>query len=207
MFERGFPVTNSKPDVVIVGSGMNSLVCAAILAKRGKSVLVLERNNVAGGCIRTEELFPGYLHDVLSSWYPLFVGSPGYAEIKDDLYAAGLEFVQCEYTTGVAFPDGRGLALKQDIDDAVQRINKVAPGDGFAFGAMAERLFKEDAELTFGLMANNPYGWGVAKLLYKEWRKRGLDGLVAFAAEAAVNRIWHPAILWNCRMNCQVDSA
>lgn len=177
-------MSNSKPDVVIVGSGINSLMCAAVLAKRGKSVLVLERNSVAGGCIRTEELFPGYVHDVLSSWYPLFVGSPGYAEIKDDLQAAGLEFLQCDYSTGVVLPDGRGLALKQDIDDTARRINAIAPGDGSAFGTMAKRLFSEDAELTFGLLGNNPYGWGIAKLLYKEWRKRGIDGLTAFAADS-----------------------
>jgi phytoene dehydrogenase-like protein len=173
-----------KHDAVIVGSGMNSLACAALLAKRGMSVIVLERNPVAGGCIRSEELFPGYIHDVLSSWYPLFVGSPAYAELKDDLHAAGLEFAQCGYTTGVVLPDGRGLALKQDIEDAVRRINAVAPGDGDAFGAMATQLFTRDADLTFGLLGNNPYGAGVLKLLFKEWRKRGLDGLTAFAADS-----------------------
>lgn len=171
-------------DVVIVGSGINSLVCAALLAKRGKSVLVLERNAVAGGCIRTEELFPGYLHDVMSSWYPLFVGSPGYAELKEELQAAGLEFLRSDYSTGVAMPDGRGLALKCDIGDAVERIERLAPGDGLAFGEMARRLFGEDAALTFGLLSHNPYGLSVAWLLAKEWRKRGVDGLAQFGAEA-----------------------
>ena len=67
--------TNKKSyAVIVVGSGINSLVCAALLAQKGKQVLVLERNDRAGGCIRTEELFPGFTHDVLSSWYPLFIG-------------------------------------------------------------------------------------------------------------------------------------
>ena len=87
----------SDAQIIVVGSGMNSLVCAALLAQRGKSVLVLERNDRLGGCIRTEELFPGYRHDVLSSWYPLFVGSPAYAALKPALQAAGLEFAQCDY--------------------------------------------------------------------------------------------------------------
>lgn len=174
----------STPQVIIVGSGINSLVCAALLAKRGKSVLVLERSDRLGGCIRTEELFPGYHHDILSSWYPLFVGSPGYAELKPDLQRAGLEFVQGDYTTGVVMPDGRGLALKQDIGDAVRRIEAVAPGDGIAFGAMVQRLFNEDAALTFGLLGQNPYGLGVLKLLFSEWRKRGIDGLTGFAADS-----------------------
>lgn len=177
-------MSKSKTDVVIIGSGINSLLCAAILGKRGKSVLVLERNSVAGGCIRTEELFPGYVHDLMSSWYPLFVGSPGYAELKEDLHAAGLEFVSSAYSTGVVTPDGKAIALKQDIADAVRRINAAVPGDGDAFGAMAQRLFADDAALTFGMLGNNPYGVGVAKLLFQEWRKRGLDGLLAFGADS-----------------------
>ena len=39
-------------DVIFVGSGINSLVGAALLARRGKRVLVLERNDRVGGCIR-----------------------------------------------------------------------------------------------------------------------------------------------------------
>ncbi|HEX6219482.1 MAG TPA: FAD-dependent oxidoreductase, partial [Acidimicrobiia bacterium] len=54
-------------DYVIVGSGINSLVCAGMLARAGHSVAVLERSSRLGGCMRAEELFPGYTHEVLSS--------------------------------------------------------------------------------------------------------------------------------------------
>ena len=36
-------------DVVIVGSAINSLVCAAMLVRKGKRICLLERNAVAGG--------------------------------------------------------------------------------------------------------------------------------------------------------------
>ena len=39
----------SKWDVVIIGSGISSLTCAALLAKKGKSVCVLEQYNKPGG--------------------------------------------------------------------------------------------------------------------------------------------------------------
>ncbi len=39
----------SKWDVLIIGSGISSLTCAALLAKRGKSVCVLEQYNKPGG--------------------------------------------------------------------------------------------------------------------------------------------------------------
>ena len=40
-------------DVVIIGSGFGGLVCAHLLAKAGKQVLVLERQLQAGGCIQS----------------------------------------------------------------------------------------------------------------------------------------------------------
>ena len=43
-------------DHIIVGSGINALVCAAMLAGKGGKVLVLERSDRIGGCIRTEEM-------------------------------------------------------------------------------------------------------------------------------------------------------
>ena len=49
-------------DAVIVGSGVNSLACAALLARGGWRVCVLERNDWFGGAIKTEELTePGFL--------------------------------------------------------------------------------------------------------------------------------------------------
>jgi len=172
----------SPYEVILVGSGMNSLACAALLARRGLKVLVLERNAELGGCIRSEQLFPGFTHDLMSQWYPLFVGSPAYAELKDELAQAGLRFAQSEYSTGVVLPDGRGLALKQDLADTVQRIDALAPGDGQAFGAMAGQLFGKDARLTFGLLGQSPYAWSTATLLAKEAHQRGLDGMLDFAA-------------------------
>ena len=56
---------------------------------------------------------PGYRHEVFSSWHPLFVGSPGYAELKSELEQAGLEVLCGDYSTGLVGPDGRGLALRQ----------------------------------------------------------------------------------------------
>jgi all-trans-retinol 13,14-reductase len=40
-------------DVIFIGSGIGSLSCAAMLAKAGKKVLVLEQHDQAGGCCHT----------------------------------------------------------------------------------------------------------------------------------------------------------
>jgi phytoene dehydrogenase-like protein len=47
-------------DAVVVGGGHNGLTCAAYLAGAGRSVLVLERDDVLGGAARSEQLFPGF---------------------------------------------------------------------------------------------------------------------------------------------------
>ena len=43
-------------DAILIGSGINSLACAALLARGGWRVCVLERNDYLGGAIKTEEL-------------------------------------------------------------------------------------------------------------------------------------------------------
>lgn len=50
-------------DAIVVGSGIGGLAIAAILAKVGKKVLVLEQHDQAGGCCHTF-VEKGYEFDV-----------------------------------------------------------------------------------------------------------------------------------------------
>src|SRR5690606_5033579 len=40
-------------DIIVIGSGLGGLVCATILAKEGRKVLVLEKNKQYGGNLQT----------------------------------------------------------------------------------------------------------------------------------------------------------
>lgn len=53
-------------DVLIIGAGHNSLVCAFYLASRGLKVTVLEARSIVGGAAVTEEFAPGFRNSTAS---------------------------------------------------------------------------------------------------------------------------------------------
>src|SRR5262245_1987588 len=178
-------------DVVIVGSGINSLVCAAVLVRKGKRVCVLERNAVPGGCIRTEEItVPGFRHDLFSMSYPLFIMSPHYPLLKDGLEAGGLKFVSGGLPTGVVLPDGRSLVFAQSRDENVAAMNALSPGDGDAYrAAMAD--VEREASLIFTVLAEEPWSWTTGRAFLNELFRRGPRELGAFIGEAMpTQRSW-----------------
>src|SRR5580698_6882306 len=70
---------------VVIGSGPNGLVAAALLARAGWSVTVLERSDVAGGAVHSAELtVPGYVHDTYSAFYGMLHASPIFHELELD---------------------------------------------------------------------------------------------------------------------------
>ena len=54
-------------DTIMIGAGHNGLVAAAYLAKRGKTVLVLERRAIVGGSVVTESFGDGFTVDAVQT--------------------------------------------------------------------------------------------------------------------------------------------
>lgn len=175
-------------DHVIVGSGINALVCAALLGKAGHKVCVLERNERIGGCIRTEQCtVPGFVHDVFSQWYPLFLLSPGYAELGEDLTAHGLEFAHSEFPTASLLPDDSGFVLPKDRVAAVAAMNRLEVGVGDRYAA-AMQFIESNAELTFALLGDELWRWRMLKVVAKTIAKQGplnfVENLASYAQSA-----------------------
>ena len=141
----------AEHDAVVVGSGINGLACAALLAKGGWNVCVLERNDWFGGAIKTAHLTaPGFLHDVYSAWHPLWVGGSAHAQLADDLAERGLEYLNTELPTATLFPDGESAFLLRTADANAAELDRHHAGDGDAWRAMLAE-FLPNADLAFGV--------------------------------------------------------
>jgi phytoene dehydrogenase-like protein len=165
-------------DAVFVGAGINSLAGAALLSKAGWNVCVLERTSELGGCIRTSSdlTVPGFTHEVLASWHPLFTGSAAYAELEPDLSARGLEYLNTELPTGSAFLDGSSVFLTTSLEDNVAELAGHASADGPAWEAMFQG-FMANADLSFGVLGTelwSPAGLGLARQALRRFGRRGL---------------------------------
>ncbi|WP_024520292.1 NAD(P)/FAD-dependent oxidoreductase [Bradyrhizobium sp. Tv2a-2] len=200
----------STYDYVIVGSGINALVAAAILGKKGASVLVLERNEAIGGCLRTEEVTaPGFIHDVMATTLTRFRISPSYAALGKDLEARGLSFADSSLPTGVLRPDGSSVLFAMDRKRNIATFDSLADGDGAAFAREMDAL-GGDAPFLFALLGGTLWSRSTAKLLALEAWRRGLRNLAAWLGKAlvparhhleatyrseAVHALWAPWVL------------
>jgi len=178
-----------RSDVIIIGSGINALVAAAILSKAGNRVLVLERNSEPGGAIKTvtTATLPGFTHELLSSWHPLFVGGPAYAELKSDLEARGLVYLNTSKPTGVVCQGGSAVL---STDPAAAAAEFARLGDGEAWSSMLGE-FMGKIDLAFGLLGADLWRANSLKLLRTARKRFGNRGLVATGAE-----LLEPASPW-----------
>lgn len=109
-------------DIIVVGAGLNGLVCANYLAKAGKKVLVLERRTIAGGQAVTESLGKDFHVDVLHAG----------GQLRPDLVSdLGLQLPASVSDPLISIlPDGRRLRLTADGDEqALASIRELSRRD------------------------------------------------------------------------------
>jgi phytoene dehydrogenase-like protein len=113
-------------DVIVIGAGHNGLTTAALLGKRGRKVLVLERREQVGGLATGEEFHPGYrtagvLHDTnrVRSWVVEELG----------LGRHGLEFRPDPPPVFLPERDGEGIVLDRDPEKAAAELSRRSEKD------------------------------------------------------------------------------
>jgi phytoene dehydrogenase-like protein len=178
-------------DAIVVGSGVNGLACAALLAKEGWDVCVLERNEWFGGAIKTAEITePGFHHDVFSAWHPLWVGGPAHAQLENDLARHDLEYLNTELPTGTLFPDGESVFLLRTAEANAEELDRHHAGDGEAWASMLAEFFP-NADLAFGILGTELWSRHGAALGLKAVRRLGSRGAAQFTGHLLVSaRDW-----------------
>ncbi|MFB7720493.1 phytoene desaturase family protein [Nocardia sp. NPDC056100] len=141
----GFPA-RGRYDVVVVGGGHNGLVAAAYLARAGRSVAVLERQDHTGGAAVSSRVFPGV--DARLSRYSYLVSLLPEQIVRE----LGLRFETRKRRISSYTPVGSGGLLVDNGSEAQTRESFVrvtgsdkdfrAWQDFYArTGALAQRVF------------------------------------------------------------------
>ncbi len=156
-------------DAVVVGAGINGMAAAARLAAGGWRVTLVDAADDIGGFVATgERTVPGFRHDTYSSWHPLFVTGPVYAEFGDALHRHGLAYANTDgpLTASVA-DDGRVTTAYRDVGETVAGF--ADPADRAAYRAMIDGFGAHAAQIG-GLLGAELHSaaalrplWGLAR--------------------------------------------
>src|SRR5438105_4283632 len=126
-------------DVVIVGGGHNGLITAFYLARAGFKPLVIERRPQPGGAAVTEEFHPGFRCSTLAH-----MAGPVRPDIVRDMQLAkhGLKLITPEVAVVSLAPEGRALALYNDVKRSSEAISKFSEKDAGKYGEFQTSLEK-----------------------------------------------------------------
>ncbi len=131
----------AEAEVVVVGAGHNSLVCAGYLAAAGLEVLVLEASAGPGGNTRTEELtLPGFRHDSCSSAHVLIQGNPLIRDDELELVSRyGLTYLTTDPAVVLPLDDGDTLVMRPDLEATCDEVARFSAHDGVALRTLMDQ--------------------------------------------------------------------
>ena len=113
-------------EVVVVGGGIGGLTIAALLAARGVSVCLLERNSRVGGCVANFEHL-GYAFEptagLYSGWEPNGIHQRIFSELK--IGPPKVDRLSPAYM--VRLPDGSEVAVSEDVDHFENHLRLAFP--------------------------------------------------------------------------------
>jgi phytoene dehydrogenase-like protein len=160
-------MSRERADAVVIGAGHNGLVAAAMLADAGWDVLVLEAQPEPGGAVKSAELFPGYVSDLYSAFYPLSVASPVLRGLN--LEDHGLRWTHAPAVVGHArsADDDDAPVIYRDVDRTAEDLERRHRGDGDRWRALFEQWLRVKDAVLSTLFAPFPPVRGPVQLLRK----------------------------------------
>lgn len=164
---------NKKESVIIIGAGIGGLATACMLAKKGYTVTIVEKNESVGGRARVFGQ-DGFVFDMGPSWYMM-------PEVFEHFFELMSEKVSDYYTLKKLSPSYR-VFLKSDkshydfygdIDKNKETFEKIEPGSGLVLVKFLEKL-KLQYSIAYNEFMFKNYNsifdfltWSVAKVGWK----------------------------------------
>ncbi|MGA9997822.1 MAG: NAD(P)/FAD-dependent oxidoreductase [Pyrinomonadaceae bacterium] len=113
-------------EVVVVGGGIGGLTSAALLAARGVSVCVLERESRVGGCAAAFEKF-GYTFETGAGLYAGWQRGEIHERIFSELQAQAPEVRSVSPPYIVRLPDGTDVAIAKETEEFFENLRAAFP--------------------------------------------------------------------------------
>ena len=169
-------------DVIVIGGGLAGLTSAALLAKAGRRVLVLEQRDVLGGLHSTDEIAPGVRGDAVEhdiDWIPSSVMK------RLQLDERALSLVRPDPSAVSLLPAGETLTLWSDPARTSSELQRHSPNDARAWRGFGERVSRLAGFLQaiYEGPAPEPLASGATELLSmlglgRKARSLGRDGII-----------------------------
>ncbi len=175
----------TTPDVIVIGAGIGGLTTAALLARRGLRVQVLERRETPGGCC-TSHVEDGFTFDIASSLFYGF-GAKGFNANRRVLDELGVELDLFSHDPGFEIVHhGHRLPVHRDLaawlDALGGRFPSLRRGLG-RFYAELEPLYEEILRVGF-------FPLGDANLLDLARLALGQPGLIKTYVPLLNKTVW-----------------
>jgi phytoene dehydrogenase-like protein len=143
----------ANPDVLVIGAGHNGLVAAALLAKDGRSVTVLERSSEVGGILRGAEIAPGFVAPGIAHT----IGRLRRSVIDDlELERHGLELLTPSVRLLAPQPDGTSVTFWGDPARTTAELRDRNERDAEAFLEFDQRVRAVASFLAYVNVATPP---------------------------------------------------
>ncbi len=169
-------------DYVVIGSGMGGMTAAAVLARLGRRVLVLEQHNIPGGFTQTFKR-PGYRWDVGVHLVGEMTTRSFPGRLLNELTDGRLDWASLgDVYDEFNFPEGFTIQFPSTIDGFRETLGEYFPDERRAIDEYIQ-LVRSAARASAGYLQTRSLPWPLAARASKQAERAAVPHLGATTAD------------------------